>query len=197
MDKENKKIQKVTIYPVEKITEKSSLLSRGLQELGLTNTILKLISEGDSLKIKALDGHRNIKNSQDTFRHIFSDLLDTDIDEIRKETEETEVLVYEVVKAANIYQMFVSLNKSFEQMCLTQDQILEFVDKHKEYKIPLDKHVIYHFLLKIDGKVFFSQICLYLTQSDSYPKWFDGSLEDVKDSWDYPADGSFRVVVPK
>ena len=189
----DKAIQKVPEYSVEKITEKSNLLTRGLKELGLSTTILKLISGGEVLKIKALDGSRNIKSSKDIFRHVFSDFLDLHTNESSKKTGETEVLVYEVIKDANIYQMFDSLN-NFEQMCLTQDQILEFIDKYKQYKIPLDKHVINMFLFKSSDKVFVGQVCL--ADDDSYPKWFDGLLEG-KPSWEYPADGHFRVVVPK
>jgi len=195
MDKD-KQIQKIPEYPVEKITGKSNLLIRGLQELGLLTKILKLISSGDVLKIQALDGSRTIKSSGNIFRHVFSDFSNLHTSEIAQKTDEIEVLVYEVVKDARVYKMFASLNRNLEQMCLTQNQILEFIDKHKEYKIPLDKHVIYHFLFKANDKVFVNQVCVGLADPDSYPKWFDGPLEEAA-SWDYPADGHFRVVVPK
>lgn len=192
----NKAIQKIPGYSAGEISKKSNLLARGLKELGLSNTILKLISGGDVLKIKALEGSRTIESSENIFRHVFSDFLDSNTNESTKKTDEVEVLVYEVLKDASIYKMFDSLNRNFEQMCITQDQILEFIDKYKEYKIPNDKHVIYHFLFKANDKVFVSQICVGLDDLSSYPKWFDGLLEDTP-SWDYPADGHFRVVVLK
>lgn len=198
--KNNRAIQKVNKSYLQELNGSSKLLKRGLEELGLLTKILKLISSGDVLKIQALDGHRNIKSSENIFRHVFSDFLDLYSDESAEKTNETEVLVYELARDADVYKMFDSFNKDFGQLCLTQDQILEFIDKYKEYKIPLDKHVIYHFLFKASGKVFYSQICVSLANPGSFPKWFDGALDEVPGTIypaNNPSDGNFRVVVPK
>lgn len=189
---EDNQIKNIPDYPVRKIAEKSNLLIRGLQELGLLNKILKLISGGETIRIRALDGSRVFKFSDgDLFKYVFFDLAGFDTNEHPTETGEAELLVYELVKDANIYQMFNSLNKSFEQLCLTQNQILEFLDKYKRYS----KNKTNHFLVKSNGKIFVAQIC---ADSDDSMRLFGGHISDNDINGSvYPASGvSFRVVVP-
>ena len=192
MDK-NKQIQKVPEYPVEKITKKSNLLIRGLQELGLLTKTLRLISGGETIRIRALDGSRVFKfEDGDLFKYVFFDLAGFDTNEHPIKTDEAELLVYELAKDANIYQMFNSLNKSFDQLCLTQNQILEFLDEYKKYS----KNKTNHFLFKSDGKIFVAQIC---ADPDDSKRLFGGHIsdDDINGSV-YPANGvSFRVIVPK
>lgn len=178
----------------DKIASESNLPKRGLGKSKPLKDVLKLISTGDKIVVRSLDGTRTIQSSQEMFPNIFSDYLDHKIDSHIQATKETEVLVYDTVKESKIYDMFNSLDRDFEEMCLTQNQILEFIDKYKDYKIPPDKHVVYMFLFKVKDAVFCSQICLSVKKS--FPKWFDGLLEEGSGS-EYPADGSFRVVVPR
>jgi len=189
--KNDKQIQKVSKYSVERISEKSNLLVRGLQQLGLLSKTLKLISGGEVVKIGALDGSRIFSFSDgDLFRCVFFDMKGLDTEGHAIKTNETEVLVYELVKEATPFEMFSSLNKDFEQLCLSQHQILEFLDKYKEYAGGKTNH----FLFKSDGKIFIAQICV---DSDDSKRLFGGVLENDSTAWKYPADGHFRVVVPK
>lgn len=189
----DKSIQKVPEYSVEKITRKSNLLIRGLQALGLLTKTLKLVSDGEIIRIRALDGSRVFKFSDgDLFKYVFFDLVGLDTNEHAIKTDEAELLVYELVKDANIYQMFNSLNKNFDQLCLTQNQILEFLDKYKKYS----KNKTNHFLFKSNDKIFIAQIC---ADADDSMRLFGGHISDNDINGSvYPASGvSFRVVVPK
>lgn len=190
MDKD-RQIQKVQKYEVEKIVKRDNLLIRGLRELGLLTSTLKLISNGDVI-IRALDGSRSFKFSDgDLFKFVFFDLADLNTEENAIRSGETELLVYEQVKDCTINQMFISLNRNLDQLCLTQNQILEFIDNYKKYS----KNKTNHFLFKSNDKIFIAQVCV---DSDDSMRLFGGQFSMSDDSSVYPVkDVHFRVIVPK
>ena len=194
MDK-SRRIKKVPEYPVEKISEKSNLLIRGLQELGLSTKVLKLISDGDILKIMALDGARNIESSKDIFGAVVSVWEDSFLtDESNKKTYETEILVYELARDNTTLKMFGSLNENLKPLCLTQDQIIEYINKYKQYKNPLHKNIINMFLFESNNKFFRVWI---IEEPNGSMMWVDCIAGDDGGN-SYPAAGGhFRIVVPK
>jgi hypothetical protein len=190
MDKD-KQIQKVQKYVVEKIVKRDNLLIRGLRELGLLTSTLKLISSGDVI-IGALDGSRFFKFSDgDLFKFVFFDLAGLNTEENAIRSNEAELLVYEQVKDSTINQMFLSLNRNIDELCLTQNQILEFLDNYKKYSMNKTNH----FLFKSNDRVFIAQVC---ADSDDSMRLFGGLFSMNDDSPVYPVkDVHFRVIVPK
>jgi len=190
MDKD-KQVQKVQKYVVEKIVKRDNLLIRGLRELGLLTSTLKLISSGD-VRIRALNGSQSFSFSDgDLFKFVFFDLADLNTKESAIKSDGIELLVYEQVKDSTINQMFISLNRNFDQLCLTQNQILEFLDNYKKYS----RNYTNHFLFKSNGKIFIAQVCV---DSDDSMRLFGGSFSINDDSSMYPVeDVHFRVIVPK
>ena len=98
-----------------------------------SDPILKLISSGEKLILRPRDGSRTIHSSKNVFSVIDSDFKDYGANEKGEKTGETEVDVYEMTKDANFAEMFSSLNNNPEALCLTQDQILEFIEMHKRW----------------------------------------------------------------
>lgn len=190
MDKNNQ-IQKTQKHVIEKIVKKDNLLIRGLRELGLLTSTLKLISNGD-VRIRALDGSQSFKFSDgDLFKFVFFDTADLNTEERAIKSDETELLVYEQVKDSTINQMFISLSRDFDQLCLTQNQILEFLNNYKKYS----KNKTNHFLFKSNNKIFIAQVCV---DSDDSMRLFGGPFSINDDSSTYPVkDVHFRVIVPK
>jgi len=190
MDK-NKQIKKIPKYLDKKFIKKSNLLTRGLQELGLLTSTLKLISCGD-VRIIALDGSQSFKFSDgDLFKWVFFDSTDLNTNASAIESDEIELLVYEQVKDSTVNQMFISLNRNLDELCLTQNQILEFLDKYKNYS----KNKSNHFLFKSDGKIFVTQVCV---DSDDSMRLFGGMFSTDNNSPIYPVKSvHFRVIVPK
>lgn len=185
----DKKIRKITDYSVQELKTDSELLKRGLNELGLTSQVLKLISNGD-VKLEELDGSRVFSFSDgETFRIVFFDELNSS--EFSQKSDSMELLVYQQIKDANIYQMFKSLGRDFSELCLTHNQILEFLEQYKNYSGKTN-----HFLFKSSDEIFIAQIC---SDPDGSMRLFGGEISDDDiNGYIYPVDQvDFRVIVPK
>lgn len=100
------------------------------------NKFLRLISGGEALIIDECDGSRIIADAQDIFVHIDSDFKNWDTrDTFEKEsaTKETPAQVYEMEKDGTFPELFGSLSLNPWKVCLTQNQILNFVKKYRDW----------------------------------------------------------------
>ncbi|MEA3398834.1 MAG: hypothetical protein U9R06_03800 [Patescibacteria group bacterium] len=98
-----------------------------------TNQFLWRIFE-DPLMIPAVNGQRIIAEASDVFPGwIDSDLKKWGADEAGPETGETKTEVYEIVKDGNFRKLFGSLNSDISKLCLTQHQIIIFIEKHRSW----------------------------------------------------------------
>jgi len=96
--------------------------------------ILKLISSDVSLAIGACDGKEVIAKARKTFpAGIDSDFRNWKADEPGRQTPDTPVDVYEMVRDATFSQMFGSLCADVSRLCFTQNQIVGFVEKYPEW----------------------------------------------------------------
>lgn len=95
------------------------------------NAILRVISGTEKVMLRARDGSRTIRSSKNVFSYIDSDFKNYGADQKGGKTDETEVVVHEMVKDANFAQMFSSLGQNLDALCMTQDQILEFIEMHR------------------------------------------------------------------
>lgn len=98
---------------------------------------LKLIYADTTLVIKAKTGERTIFQIKDLFTWgIGSDFVDYGADEEGSATEDTEVDVYELAKDGDFSDIYGSLPFDLSQLCLTQDQIIGFVEEHRNRLSP-------------------------------------------------------------
>jgi len=128
------------VNPEEKASEiiRTNFFSKAISDFlangkEIKSAILSLISSGETLKLRALDGSKTIRASKNVFYSIDSDFKSYGADEKGGATEEMEVSVYEMAQNANFAQMFGELHKDPETLCLSQHQILEFIDQHKSW----------------------------------------------------------------
>ncbi len=93
--------------------------------------ILQLVVKG--LVLDPVDGKRILADASDLFVHIDGDFHSWNADEPGEPTGETLVDVHEMVSDADFAKMFGSLSLDSHQLCLSQDQIGGFVEKHRNW----------------------------------------------------------------
>lgn len=119
----------------------------------VNDTILRLISGGESIVIDACDGSETIANAKDTFKSgIDSDFKNWGTNKPGQATEDTAVQVHEMVKDATFAQMFGSLGTDLDKLCLTQHQIKKFCKKHANW-LRTDGYGTF-FLFKVEDQYF-------------------------------------------
>lgn len=117
---------------------------------------LKLISADETLVIDQCDGQKVIADASDVFNSIDSDFRNWKADEVGQATSDTPVNVYELVKDGMFSDFFTSLTTDTGKLCLTQDQIIGFVKKHRNW-LRTDGYATF-FLFKSYGKIFVAYV---------------------------------------
>jgi hypothetical protein len=156
--------------------------------VAIKDAYLKLISSGQALVIDACDGANVLADAKDVFAHIDPDFKNWKADQRGFASGETFVEVYEMKKDGTFSQMFGSLSPDLQKLCLTQDQIIGFVKKHREW-LRTDGYGT--FFLFMSNEQYFVAGVLFsgaLLSVDVYR--FEGS-----DGW--YAGSHHRVVVPQ
>jgi len=96
--------------------------------------ILRLISNGQILKLKALAGGRLIYNAAGTFKSfIDSDFVKWGIDKPGIATPETILQVHEMIGDGKLMDIFCSLPGAWNQKWVSQDQVIEFCETLPEW----------------------------------------------------------------
>lgn len=96
--------------------------------------ILNLLSNSGQILLPKSDGQSIISRAKDVFKfHIDPDFENWDLNKKSKATQEIEVKIYEMVKNANFKEMFISLSDNLDSLCLTQSQIIDFCEKHRNH----------------------------------------------------------------
>ncbi|OIP55793.1 hypothetical protein COU24_00050 [Candidatus Kuenenbacteria bacterium CG10_big_fil_rev_8_21_14_0_10_39_14] len=160
-------------------------------------TILKLISGGERLILDACDGKRTIVTAKKFFA---TGLLDPNFrkwgtNKTSKPTPETDVLVYEMERNATFAQIFSSLGDDINQLCFTQHQIINFIEKHSSW-LRIKGDGIF-FLFKVGDDFFIADVYLggrgglYLY---GYLHHFEDDMVRIAYVWDVI--DRRRVVVP-
>ncbi len=91
--------------------------------------ILRLISEGKSLKLKALDGSRHICKSKKTFKSfIDADFENWGINKKGVATPETPIQIHEMVGDGTFMDIFRSVPGTWREKWVSQDQVIEFCE---------------------------------------------------------------------
>lgn len=181
---------KEVIRAVQKEGEALGILLQGVfaELLQKLCRLIKLISAGESLIIDPVNGTEVIAKAKRVFpAGIDGDFERWGADELGQPTPETPVEVYEMVKDAAFAQMFDSLNTDRNKLCLSQHQIINFVEKYRSW-LRADGYGTF-FLFKSHGEFFVASVLV-----DS-----DGLLVFVRrfgHSRVWYADYRPRVVVP-
>ena len=117
------------------------------------NAVLRKISGGHKVIVPATSGQRTIAQAGD----VFTGWLDPDFknwgtDVAGEAKPETPADVYELAEDATFEQMFTSLSSDLDQLLWEQEQILAFVESHKNWLHPEGYGSF--FLFKVGNEVF-------------------------------------------
>jgi len=137
--------------------------------------ILRLISNGKNIVIRATSGEWTIAQATDVFLlGVDPDFTTLGLDVPGEAKPETPVEVYEMTEDGNFKTIFGSFGHELDELCLTQEQVIAFVEDHKDW---FRKHGFgTFFLFKVAGK--FSVADVRLGDSirlsiDAYRFWHD------------------------
>jgi len=114
------------------------------------NLILRLLHGAESLELKASDGSRLIYQSADSFSFLDENFVKLGLTKKGIATAETKVQVREMVSNGDFITIFKSLSGSWDQKCLTQNQIIDFCEQLPEW-LRQDGYATF-FLCKINDK---------------------------------------------
>lgn len=108
----------------------------------LESTFLECLSQDRSPIIKACEGHRTLTGATKIFQYIDPDILDRC--SVGEPTEETVLQVSRVTKPTNPEEVFGSFGKKFQDLSLTQEQILFFCERHYNWVVSADSTFFLH-----------------------------------------------------
>lgn len=123
------------------------------------NPFLKLLSGGENLILDACDGKITIAQARNIFSWIDPDFKNWNTDNPGSATEKTPVIVYEMRKDATFSQMFGSFEQNLSNLCLEQDQILNFVQKYRNW-LRKDGYATF-FLFKANNNFFVAYVSVF------------------------------------
>jgi hypothetical protein len=109
--------------------------------------ILRLISSGHDLKLKASDGSRLICEATDVFKHISSNCIKLGINKPGIATPEILPDVHEMVSDGTFMDIFLELLGNWNEKWLSQDKVVDFCETFPHW---LNQKGLTVFLLKRD-----------------------------------------------
>jgi hypothetical protein len=97
----------------------------------------KLILEEVFLKQKlglpATDGSVNLKNSGLFGKCLDPDYINWDLNKKQKATKAQGIKAYRLMADVRFKKMFAFFNKNIDELCLTQNQIVDYCEKYKNH----------------------------------------------------------------
>ena len=156
---------------------------------GIKSKYLKIISGAEFLMLDATSGGEIIAKAKNVFSYIDHDFEGWKANEKGFATKEIAVGVYEMTEDATFAQMFGSLSADLNKLCLTQEQIIRFCQKHRQH-LRTDGYGTF-FLFKSFSNFF---VALVYFASDGTLGVFVRKLGD-DDVW--YAEHRHRIVVPR
>lgn len=98
------------------------------------NKVLSLISENEILRIEPANGYETLAEAKAVFpTGIDNDFKNWSTNKGEGATMDTMVQVYEMEQDANFKEMFMSLSKNLDKLCLTQHQIKIFCKNYPHW----------------------------------------------------------------
>ncbi len=119
---------------------------------------LKLISGAETLTLDPTDGAEMISKRSDIFDgYIDSDFKNYGCNIKSQSTDAMNVQVHEMVEDGTFEKIYSSQGRELDSMCLTQGQIISFVQKYRNW-LRTDGYGTF-FLFKVDSKFFVAFVC--------------------------------------
>ena len=154
-------------------------------------SILKLISDHEKITLGACDGKATIAQAEKVFNgHIDPAFKNLDLDKLGKKTGPVNIAVHELQKNANLKQMFNQLNPDMNTLCLTQTQIIKFVERHSNW-LCQESHATF-FLFKCNNTFFVADVFF---SSPNMLVVIAIQLDTSNFKW--KADDHHRLIVPQ
>jgi len=151
--------------------------------------VVRLISGGAGLVLDTCDGKRTIAEAENLFSHIDPDFKNRGTNVAGRATPETLVTVHEIVENVNFTKMFGALADDPSRLVLTQDQIIQFVERHRSW-LRQDGWATF-FLFQSGSKFFVALVNCY---SDGYLRV---SVDRLEYFLVWLAVLRYRLVVPQ
>ncbi|MEK7464080.1 MAG: hypothetical protein AAB610_03105 [Patescibacteria group bacterium] len=118
---------------------------------------LKLISGAETLELEPTDGKRTIAKAKEVFTWgIDSDFQNWGCNVKADPTTAQNVHVHEMVKDGTFAKIFGGLSENLDELCLTQAQIIQFVQKHKKW-LRTEGYATF-FLFKVGDEFFVARV---------------------------------------
>ncbi len=150
---------------------------------------LRLISGGKKLTLGPTDGKRTIAKAKSVFPGwIEGDFVSYGCDVEGQPTATMDVGVHEMVKDGDFKTIFGGLSDKPDLLCLTQDQIIQFVQTHRDW-LRTDGYSTF-FLFKVGTEFFVAHV--YVPGGELKVHAYRFSHDDV-----WHAGYRHRVVVPQ
>ncbi|MHB1316866.1 MAG: hypothetical protein ACYCZW_03375 [Minisyncoccota bacterium] len=128
-----------------------------LEKLVSGVSCLKLISLGEKILIPATTGKRTIAKAKAVFPgYIDGDFVNYGCDIEGASAPETQTDVYELVEDGNYRKIFGSFGVNLDLLCLTQDQIITWVENNRHW-LRTDGYGTF-FLFKENGEFFVAHV---------------------------------------
>ena len=125
-----------------------------------TAGIVKLISGAETLELDETDGQATIAQAKNVFLgYIDSDFNGWGCDVQSEPTKKTQVAVHEMIKDGTFVQIFNGMSDDLNSLCLTQSQIIQFVQKHRKW-LRTDGCATF-FLFKVGAEFFVAGVYCY------------------------------------
>lgn len=122
-----------------------------------SNPYLRLLYADDRITIPVTGGQRTIADAKKVFTWgIDSDFQRWGTNKPSGNKPETDLKVFEMHQDATFKQLFTSLGKPLPELCMTQDQIIAYCEKHKD-KLRRDGYGNF-FLFKVGDEFFVAYV---------------------------------------
>lgn len=156
----------------------------GLVSLSVSK-YLKLISDSQEIVIVPTNGKRTIAGA----RNVFVGLIDPDfvnygLNVLSESTKKSQVQVFDLIVNGTFSQIFDGFGENIDRLCLTQDQIISFVENHSKWLCSDGTF----FLLKGNNKFFVVDVRIYTSGYEVHVNFLSNAS-----IWGHKR----RIVVPK
>lgn len=164
----------------------SSITDGQMVEAEGAQPVLRLISGGETLVLDETDGVETIPASEGVFVYIDPDFKNWGAGEASDPTPRTPVAVHELARDARFSQMF---GNNPDALCLTQNQILGFIKKHRNW-LRTDGYATF-FLFRSRGELFVALVDFFDREGlFAFVRRFE--YDNV-----WSAEGGHRIVLPQ